>query len=324
MKRGLIRWDRAELPASVFESRLARVTAALSSRNLPALLVYSDVWRSSHGRFLTNFMPYWNRSLILIPAGGAPVLLCGLSPRVYPWIRSVTVFDEIRPAAKLMAALTQFCTEGGWKSLGVLDLEQLPEEVYGPLTLSDIQTTSIPADEVISFDDAEISMRRRAARMAREILAAELPGGAGRSDYALTGALERVARMSGAEDVVILLSTGQAAPGPARGATLGDQYSVSLALEYSGHWVRVTSVHTTPDNQDLLRERFRGALAELSGGLAEPSGAMVETLCGAYPFESTRYADGPVVAMTIELVTGGARLFFGDTCHRSASGLDPL
>src|ERR1039457_35892 len=102
MKRGLIQWDRAELPEAAFETRLGRVRAVLTGRDLPALLVYSDVWRSNQGRFLSNFMPYWNRSLILIPADQAPVLLCGLSPRVYPWIRSVTVFDEVRPASKLI------------------------------------------------------------------------------------------------------------------------------------------------------------------------------------------------------------------------------
>jgi hypothetical protein len=317
MKRGLIRWDRAELPASALESRLARVNSLLNARKLPALLVYSDVWRSSHARFLTNFMPYWNRSLILIPAGGAPVLLCGLSPRVYPWIRSVTVFDEIRPAAKLMTAMTQLCTERGWKSVGVLDLAQLPNEVYGPLTLCGIEPTNIPASEVISFDDAEFSMRRRAANMAREILAVELPKGAGRSDYALTGALERSLRTAGAEDAVILLSTGHTAPRPACGATLGDQYSVSLALEYCGHWVRVTRAHTTPENQDLLQERFRGALAV-------PTIADVETLSGPYPFESTHSADSPAIALTIETTIGGARLFFGDSCLGTDRGLELL
>src|SRR5580698_5028958 len=119
MKRGLIAWDRTQLPPAVFDSRLARVRAVLAEQNLPALLVYSDVWRSNHARFLTNFMPYWNRSLAVIPLDSPPVLLCALSPRVYPWIKSVTIFEDIRPASKLMQTLNQLCAERHWQRLGV-------------------------------------------------------------------------------------------------------------------------------------------------------------------------------------------------------------
>ena len=61
MKRGLITWDKAELPPSVFDARLAKVRDALSTQNLPALLVYTDVWRSNEGRHLTNYITYWNQ-----------------------------------------------------------------------------------------------------------------------------------------------------------------------------------------------------------------------------------------------------------------------
>src|SRR5580704_5161631 len=134
MKRGLIAWDKEQLPPRVFETRLSRVRTALAAHDLPALLVYSDVWRSNQARFLTNFMPYWNRSLVVIPRDLPPVLLCALSPRVYPWIKSVTIFEEIRPASKLMATLDQLCLERGWSKLGVLDLPKLPMEIYSALS----------------------------------------------------------------------------------------------------------------------------------------------------------------------------------------------
>jgi Xaa-Pro aminopeptidase len=237
MKRGLITWDKAELPPSVFEARLAKARQALAARDLPALLVYSDVWRSTEGRHLTNFMPYWNRSLIVIPREQAPVLLCGLSPRVYPWIKSVTVFEEIRPASKLVPTLLQLCAERGWTQLGVLDLPRLPHEIHLPLATSNVGLSDVKLDLT---DAAEISMRRRAEQMAREILAAELPHGAGLTDYQFSGRLERAFRRAGAEDLVLLFSTGESAPRPARGTMLGDQYSVAVALEYRGHWARVT------------------------------------------------------------------------------------
>ena len=237
MKRGLITWDKAELPPSVFEARLVRARAALAKHDLPALLVYSDVWRSTEGRHLTNFMPYWNRSLIVIPREQGPVLLCGLSPRVYPWIKSVTVFEEIRPASKLVPTLLQLCAERGWTKLGVLDLPRLPHEIHVPLQASNVEAYDVQLDLT---DDAEVAMRRRAEQMAREILTAELPKGAGLTDYQFSGLLERAFRRAGAEDLVLLFSTGDSAPRPAHGAMLGDQYSIAVALEYRGHWARVT------------------------------------------------------------------------------------
>jgi len=237
MKRGLITWDKAELPLSVFEIRLGKARQALIARDLPALLVYSDVWRSNEGRHLTNFMPYWNRSLIIIPREQAPVLLCGLSPRVYPWIKSVTVFEEIRPASKLVPTLLQLCAERGWTRLGVLDLPRLPHEIHSPLEASDVKASDVQLDLT---DDAEIAMHRRAAQMAHQILAAELPNGAGLTDYQFCGLLERAFRRAGAEDLVLLFGTDGSTPRPARGALLGDKYSVTVALEYRGHWARVT------------------------------------------------------------------------------------
>jgi Xaa-Pro aminopeptidase len=242
MKRGLITWDKAELPPSVFEARLARARAALAKHDLPALLVYSDVWRSTEGRHLTNYMPYWNRSLIVIPREQPPVLLCGLSPRVYPWIKSVTVFEEIRPASKLVPTLLQLCAERGWTKLGVLDLPRLPHEIYAPLKASDVTASGVEAFDVQLelTDDAEIAMHRRAEQMAQEILTAELSKGVGLTDYQFSGLLERAFRRAGAEDLVLLFSTGDSAPRPARGTMLGDKYSVAVALEYRGHWARVT------------------------------------------------------------------------------------
>jgi len=237
MKRGLITWDKAELPPSVFEARLARARAALAKHDLPALLVYSDVWRSNEGRHLTNYMPYWNRSLIIIPREQAPLLLCGLSPRVYPWIKSVTIFEEIRPASKLVPTLLQLCAERGWTRLGVLDLPRLPHEIHLPLVASDVEASDVQFDLT---DDAEIAMHRRAEQMARAILTAEMPKGAGLTDYQFSGLLERAFRRAGAEDLILLFSTSDSAPRPARGATLGNKYSLAVALEYRGHWARVT------------------------------------------------------------------------------------
>lgn len=223
MKRGLITWDQSELPPAVFERRLALVQQELAKKALPALVVYSDVWRSNQGRYLTNFMPYWNRALIVIPREGAPILLCGLSPRVYPWIKSVTILEDIRPNMNL----TKLREEKGWAKIGVLDLPLLPYD------LRIDNATSVRWDAIHPEpDDAELAMYRRAAKMARQILDAELANGA--EDIAPR--LELKCRRAGAEDLVIRNHGG----------------SISVALEYRGHWVKVARPVPAETHVELL------------------------------------------------------------------------
>jgi hypothetical protein len=138
--------------------------------------------------------------------------------------------------------LLQLCAERGWTKLGVLDLPRLPHEIYAPLKASDVTASGVEAFDVQLelTDDAEIAMHRRAEQMAQEILTAELSKGVGLTDYQFSGLLERAFRRAGAEDLVLLFSTGDSAPRPARGTMLGDKYSVAVALEYRGHWARVT------------------------------------------------------------------------------------
>jgi hypothetical protein len=297
MKRGLIAWDRDLLPQAVFDSRLARVRAALAERDLPALLVYADVWRSNQARFLTNFMPYWNRSLVAIPIDSPPVLLCALSPRVYPWIKSVTIFDDIRPASKLMQTLDQLCAERPWRKLGILDLPRLPIEIHS--RLSEIEAVDVPSAQICVPDDAELSMRRRAASLARRILEEQLPSGADALDHHFVGRLEREFRRAGAEDLIIRLSPRRGFPAPADSSNLGESYSVAIALEYCGHWVKVARAHASPGDAETLRSRFNAALASGEGH--------IENLAGPQPYEPGR---GAIYAMHVE----HQGLYYGDTC----------
>jgi hypothetical protein len=286
MKRGLITWDQSELPTAVFDARLASARAALAEQDLPVLLIYTDVWRSNQARYFTNFMPYWNRSLAVIPRDAAPVLLCGLSPRVYPWIRSVSIFEEIRPANQLSTALAALCGERGWSRIGVLDLPRLPHEVKLPVPAIDL---SLPI-----VDDAARAMHRKAAALARSTLEGELPAAAGLTDYQFTGRLERILRRAGAEDLIVQMNAGSGPPRPARGAVLGEKYSICIALEYRGHWAKVTRARG-PD----------AAIAELRDRFARGEGS-IENLAGPYPFET---GAGGVYARHVAL----DGLYYGDT-----------
>lgn len=230
MKRGWITWDKTELPPSAFESRLAKVRQHLFEKELPALVVYTDVWRSNQGRYLSNFMPYWNRALLVIPRDSAPVLLCGLSPRVYPWIRSVTILEDIRANMNL----AKMRDENGWNKVGVLDFPLLPYDLSVPNAV-DVPWIAIHPEP----DEGELSMYRHAAKMAREILREELRAAVGLIDHEFVGRLERKYRTAGVEDLVVLVTNGDTPPVPPIGSTLTPSFSVSVAMEYRGHWVKI-------------------------------------------------------------------------------------
>jgi hypothetical protein len=308
MKRGWITWDKTELPQSAFDKRLSVVRQHLTQRDLPALVVYTDVWKSNQGRYFSNFMPYWNRALVVIPRDGAPVLLCGLSPRVYPWIRSVTILDEIRPSPNIAAQLLAMCGERGWKKMGILDLPQLPYDLYDPVKRSEIETADVFWSAVHPApDEAEMLMYRRAAKLAREILEGEMPQGLGSIDHKFVGRLELKFRREGAEDLVILVSNGDTPPLPPTGATLGDSFSAAIALEYRGHWVKVSRCH--------------------AGVTGTGSESKIELLSGPYPYEFCDRADlgdGAVFALHREFEDHGKRLFHSDSWRQSPGGAELL
>ncbi len=326
MKRGLITWDKSELPPAAFESRAEAVRKALAARDLPAMVVFTDIWRSNQGRHFSNFMPYWNRALIVLPRDGAPVLLCGLSPRVYPWIRSVTILDEIRPSGNLPQKLFELCAERDWKRIGVLDLSRLPGELSIPVRAGSVEMVEIPAGEVWpAADEWEVSMHQRAVLLARRILDEELPGALGVSDHEFTGRLERAFRRAGAEDLVILTTEGSAAPHPPDGATIGADSSVTVAVEYRGHWVKVSRPHPSSSVAGPLRKLYERAVKTPPAKWNQP--AYLETLSGPYPYESSEPGEiqrGTLFALHVEMESNGRRLFYGDTARQGPQGAELL
>jgi hypothetical protein len=328
MKRGLITWDKAELRPEAFDSRLARVREVLAENTLSALVVYTDVWRSNQGRYFSNFMPYWKRALLVIAAEGAPTLLCALSPRVYPWIRSVTNIEEIRPSPNLAQQLLTMCAEKGWQKIGVLDLDAMPHDLHAPLTGGGLDSVvDLPWNSVRSApDEAELSIYRRSAALAREVLDQEMAGAVGGLDHDFVGHLERRLRLAGAEDLVVLLSNGHAPPAPASGVTLSQEFSVTLAFEYRGHWIKLSRTTAPSEVLAALKALFNDSMK--TGSFADPASSVyLESLSGPYPWEFCDAADltaGSLFAAHAETQHNGRRFFYGDTCIRSASSAELL
>ncbi len=154
-------------------------------------------------------------------------------------------------------------------------------------------------------------MHGRAARMAREVIEQELPTAAGKTDHELTGQLERLLRRAGAEDVVILVSDGEGPPLPAEGRTVGPHTSVVVAIEYNGHWAKVTRNVSGVTAQPADTRRSDGAARD-----------PVRTLLVGEP-ERPGHSGGRV-APTADPHREIETLYYGDTCLQGQEGLRVL
>jgi hypothetical protein len=300
-----------EIPPAVFEQRLAGIRRIMAENNVPAAVVYSELWRSNPARYFSNYMPYFNRALLIIPADQPMTLLCGLSPRVYGWIRSVTTIEDVRPAGNFTKPLLDIAAESGWTRIGILDLPQFPLDMNRAIQEGNLKLINL--SDVPLCDETELVMRRKAIVMGREILLAELNAGVGQTDYEFAGQLERRFRSAGAEDLIILVTNGDRVPAPAFGVRLKPNFSVSLALEYRGHWVRLTRPHDCVCAAEWL--------------IQDDPSASVENLGGSYPYECISRSSvrpGSIFAVHVSRPMGAKQIFYGDTCWHGASGPELL
>jgi len=308
MKRGLVTWDKDELPPEELASRLTVVHNVVRTKGLDALVLYSDVWRCNDARYLSNYMPYWNRAFVVVPRNEKPILLCSLSPRVYPWIKTVTVHETIIASPSPPASLFKLGAERGWKRLGICDLDGLPADLHAELTSGNTELVDISRAEVRQAPSKiEVQMHARAARMAREVLEKELPTAKARTDHELTGQLELQLRRAGAEDVVVLVSDGTGTPVPPYGSAVRPHTSVVVAIEHNGHWAKVT-------------RNVAGVTSSLParGGVTE----LREILSGPYSWETIGDAASPaVISLQLQIQARNQTLYYGDTYMQGEEGL---
>jgi hypothetical protein len=311
VKRGLITWSPLELPRAVLDARVDRVREALAALGAPAALVPSDVWRSNHVRALVNFMPFWSRSLLVVPAEGDSVLICGHSPRVYPWVRTLTV-AELRPGGRLAESLLELVVERGWRTVAAVDRRELPWDVHSALAASGIPVLDLPSRGLLDrADDVERAMRTTSVETTRRLVEEAIDGGGGLPEQAIVARLERGLRRGGMEDVVVWLGDGNGFPRPSTGALTGALSSVVVAAEYRGHWAHVAR---PLDRAREARDRFVESLND-----TRAPGLVIYDLASAHPFRAlapgAAIEPGRIVAVHARTEDGR---YYGDTCTASS------
>jgi Xaa-Pro aminopeptidase len=308
MRRGLITWSRDEVPASVLDSRVARLQERMRAADLAAALIYTSFARPSAVAWLTQFVPYWNEALLVVPQSGAPVLLAAFSKRMEGWVRSVSHVGEVLPVAQLGRAAAKFVEERVPRAstVAALELDALPWPVAEPLSAA-LGTRLVDASALFASirqpaDDTEITMTQRAAQIAAKALGS-IPAAPEHASQ-LLAAVERSARLDGAEEVLPRL-----APDLAAGTALlrvegdmplGERHAVELSVAYKGAWARVARcfARSEPPGWSQARQWTADWATRVTAlPAAPPSGTIafwsLEACIGSEPWSVVASAIGP-------------------------------
>lgn len=305
MRRGLISWNREELPVAALDARIGRLQAGMRQQGLAAVVAYTSFAQPAAVQWLTNFLPYWSEAVLLVLPEGAPKLLVALTPRVHFWIREVSHVGEVLAAPKpgVKAAELLAAQVGADAKVGVIGLDALPWTIAQPLSEAFggrlVDAAPLYASVRHPADQAEQGMARKALAMAQAALAA-VPATA-RTTADVVAAVDRSARLAGAEEVLPRI-----APDLARDTALlrmeevkplGDRYAIDCSLAYRGVWVRALRTvarGTQPASWAQADAWFERTLQGIGGP------ATVADLAAAAP--------GRLVGWTLEASTGVAPL----------------
>lgn len=89
-------WAQDRLPYDEFASRLDELRAAMDRNDWPAVLVYGDVREHAALAYLSNFIPRVRWGMALLPHSGEPRLLCAMSTRDLPAMRTLSFIADVR------------------------------------------------------------------------------------------------------------------------------------------------------------------------------------------------------------------------------------
>jgi len=249
MKRGLMEWNKLELPEEELAGRVAAVRAKMAQGGMDAILAYGDNYQAGDLSYLSNFSPYWFDGMLVLTRE-SDVLLTTLSARVHSWIKGLSPVSEVRSTKSLGREAAEWLKERNVERgrIGVTRLGRLPNGIYGAfrevLPNSEVvDATALVEDLRVIPSRAEVGLLSKAARMSADALQYAFEESLqGRKQCEVVAEIEHRLRYGGAEDLLVLIASGKA-PGkwPAmateeriEGATL-----VRAICAYKGHWAEV-------------------------------------------------------------------------------------
>ena len=294
MRRGLISRSAVELPDAVLEARLARVRAAMRAAEIDALLIYTNNTRPAGVSWLTGFVPYWSEAMLVVPRDGAPYLVAALSFRVKSWIERVSRLGDVLHHPRIgLRAGQQIAAAQKSAAVGIVDFDGLPAGIAADLCEAGPQLKLTDGSALFAqlrsvADPAEIALASKAIAIAQAALAQA----DGTSLNAMIAAVERQARLLGAEEIYVA-----AVPDLAQDVRFiriegetprGKRFALRATVAYKGTWIRLVRAFCEPVVLDEAAAQLAQAVALLPSdqGFAKFKSFVVEGCRTAQPLEA--------------------------------------
>ena len=211
-------WAQDRLPHDEFTLRLDELRAAMDRNGWPAILVYGDVREHAALAFLSSFIPRVRWGMALLPRTGDARLLCAMSTRDLPAMRTLTWIADVRSGMgpeweKAFDPWLERFKGHQAQKLGMLGFDIMAPVLYAAVRRSLGERFALQhADDVVAIPACrkrprELTMIRASCKLLEA--AAKTFGDSWRGNHAPeTAALdaERVARSLAAQDVRTLVS----------------------------------------------------------------------------------------------------------------------
>ena len=335
MRRGLMQWNPEEIPLEALMQRVRRLQDAMATAGLDAILLYTNFVRSAAVSYMTAFSPYWADGVLLVPRAGEPLFATTLSKRVGSWIQTVKPVGDVVTSPTPGTVLGKHMAEEGARRIGVLELDAFPSGLYSELASALPDAEFIDASEVFAsartvLDDVERRLVKQADAMAQSALdrlSLDASSNVGR----VVGAVERHARLQGAEEVYVAIAPDLDADRRflrlSGDGALGRRFAIRATVAYKGTWIRHTKTYSRDDADRLALTRadawfkkflsssstgvnIREAIKDFSGGRL--AAWMVESPVGTHPLMTVASSEmssatvpTPYAIVTIALTVDG-------------------
>jgi Xaa-Pro aminopeptidase len=241
-------WAQDRLPIDEYQLRVDDIRLHMSRHGWKGLLIYGDAREHAALAYLTNFIPRMRWGMALMARDGEPRLLCSMSPRDIPAMRTMTWIADVRSGWEWDKAFDPWFErfEGETLALGTIGFNHMALALSQSVLRSlGKRFTLRRADDLLKIPRSakrprELSMMRRSCEVldaAANAFVESWRRNRAPEIAALDG--ERTARAMAAQDVRTLVSLdGGRTLAPFQGRFEGNAKPLAgyIAVKIEGYW----------------------------------------------------------------------------------------